>query len=125
MHGNAPKYTQAALGRFRAVLLKLLFDGPSDAGFGVCYNLNTELLAMHEFEHGVVGYNFVSDEAEEWPHAMRSDVGRLLDFFVPETLGRGIWEGDNLKMRQNLIQYLLGRVAHHEAMLRGGVALAG
>lgn len=124
MQNDALKYTQAELGRFRKGLLKLLQDGPHNAGYGVCYNLNCELRAMPEFEWGVA-YDFVADEAEAWPHALRSDVGELLDWFVPETHGQGLWEGENLKMRQNLIQYLLGRVAHHEAMLRGGVALAG
>lgn len=124
MQSNAPKYTQEALGRFRKGLLNLLQDGPAEVGFGVCRNLNTELSTMPEFVWGV-GYDFVSDEAEEWPHAMRNDAGELLDWFVPKTHGHGLWEGDNLKMRQNLLQYLLGRVAHHEAMLRGGVALAG
>lgn len=124
MQSNAPKYTQAALGRFRAGLLKLLQDGPSDAEFGVCYNLNAELRAMPEFEWGAA-YDFVADEADGWPHALRGEWGALLDWFVPETPEHGLWEGENLKMRQNLIQYLLGRVAHHEALLRGGVALAG
>ena len=124
MQNDAPKYTQAELGRFRKGLLNLLQDGPTNDRYGVCRNLNTELSAMPDFEWGV-GYDFVSDEAEEWPHALRNDAGRLLDWFVPVTPEQGIWEGENLKMRQNLIQYLLGRVAHHEALLRGGVALAG
>ena len=124
MQSNAPNYTQAELGRFRKGLLNLLQDGPTNDECGVCRNLNTQLSTMPEFAWGVA-YDFVSDEAEEWPHAMRSDSGELLDWFVPETHGQGLWEGENLKMRQNLIQYLLGRVAHHEALLRGGVALAG
>ena len=123
MQSDTQMYTQAALGRFRAGLLNLLQDGPADVKFGVCHNLNAEL-SMPEFEWGV-GYDFVHDEAEEWPHALRDYDGELLDWFVPVTPGQGVWEGENLKMRQNLIQYLLGRVAHHEALLRGGVALAG
>lgn len=125
MQSDAPKYTQAELGRFRKGLLNLLQDGPTSVGYGygVCYNLNFKLSLLPEFEWGV-GYDFVSDEAEEWPHAMRNDGGKLLDWFVPVTPEQGLWEGENLKMRQNLIQYLLGRVAHHEALLRGGVALA-
>lgn len=138
MQSNAPKYTQAALGRFRKGLLKLLQDGPSNVDYGVCYNLNTELSTMPEFVWGVA-YDFISDEAQDWPHAMRREDGMLLDYFVPYYSGvcavvdedpdpaqpREYWEGENLKMRKNLIQYLLGRVAHHEALLRGGVALAG
>lgn len=124
MQSDALKYTQAELGRFRKGLLSLLQDGPSDRVYGVCCNLNCELKTMPEFVWGV-GYDFVTDEAEEWPHAMRNDAGMLLDWFVPKTHGQGLWEGENLKMRQNLIQYLLGRVAHHEALLRGGVAPAG
>lgn len=123
MPHDALKYTQAELGRLRKGLLKLLQDGPSDAGYGVCYNLNCELRAMPEFGYGLA-YYFVANEAEEWPHALRYEDGSLHDHFVPDNGGE-LWYGENLKMRQNLIQYLLGRVAHHEAMLRGGVALAG
>ena len=138
MQNNAPKYTQAALGRFRKGLLKLLQDGPSDEDCGVCWNLKAELKTMPEFEWGEA-YDFVFYESQEWPHAMRRKDGALRDYFVPYHDGvqavlddhpysmrpRRYWEGENLKMRQNLIQYLLGRVAHHESMLRGGVALAG
>lgn len=123
MQNNEPKYTQAALGRFRKGLLKLLFDGPSYEGYGVCYNLNAELRTMPEFEYGEA-YDFVDYEAYDWPHARRCEDGSLRSYFVPKRGGK-LWHGENLKMRQNLIQYLLGRVAHHEAMLRGGVALAG
>ena len=124
MPNDALKYTQAELGRFRKGLLTLLQDGPIYDAHGVCYNLNAALGTMPEFVWGV-GYDFVSNEAVEWPHALHTDDGMLPDWFVTETPGQGMWEGENLKMRQNLIQYLLGRVAHHEAMLRGGVALAG
>lgn len=120
MPSDAPKYTQAELGAYRKALLRLLSEGPIETSMGVCYNLNKMLVypAMY------CGYDFVSEEAYGWPAAMYYDDGRLRDYFVPHTYG-GLWEGENLKMRQNLIQYLLGRVAHHEAMLRGGVALAG
>ena len=123
MQNNAPKYTQAALGRFRKGLLKLLQDGPSAGWMGVCYNLDFELSTMPGFEYGEA-YDFVDTEAAGWPHARRYEDGRLLDYFVPDQAGE-LWEGENLKMRHNLIQHLLNRVAHHEAMLRGGVALAG
>jgi len=123
MQNNGTEYTQAALGRFRKGLLKLLFDGPSNEDYGVCYNLNFELRTMPEFEWGEA-YDFVDSEAYYWPHALHDEEGSLLNYFVPDKGGE-LWRGANLKMRQNLIQYLLGRVAHHEAMLRGGVALAG
>jgi len=123
MQNNTTKYTQAALGRFRKGLLKLLFDGPSYEGYGVCYNLNAELRTMPEFEWGEA-YDFVDSEACDWPHALHDEKGCLRNYFVPDRGGE-LWHGENLKMRQSLIQYLLGRVAHHEAMLRGGVALAG
>lgn len=123
MQNNEQKYTKAALGRFRKGLLKILQDGPAYECYGVCYNLNFELRAMPEFEYGEA-YGFVGAEAYDWPHALHDDEGSLLSYFVPDHGGE-LWKGANLKMRQNLIQYLLGRVAHHEAMLRGGVALAG
>lgn len=124
MQNNAPKYTQAELGYLRKGLLKLLQDGPSDADLGVCRNLDNELRALPEFGDGEA-YDFVAEEAEEWPYAMRGYSGKLLDWFVPVTPGQGMWEGENRYMRQDLIEYLLGRVAHHEALLRGGVAIAG
>ena len=123
MQSNTPKYTQAQLGRFRKGLLKLLQDGPSYESYGVCYNLDFELRTMPEFERGEA-YDFVDAEAAGWPHARRYEDGCLLDYFVPDQAGE-LWYGENLKMRQNLIKYMLGRVAHHESMLRGGVALAG
>lgn len=121
MQSDAPKYTQAELGAYRKALLRLLSEGPTRDDKGVCYNLNVilEEPAMYR------GYDFVHAEAYDWPHALYYDDGRLRDYFVPHLSGLGLWSGDNLKMRQNLIQYLLGRVAHHESMLRGGVALAG
>lgn len=120
MQNNAPKYTQAELGTYRKALLRLLQEGPRETSKGVCYNLTLTL----EGPALCHGYDFVSDEAYDWPAALYYEDGRLRDYFVPKRTG-GLWEGENLKMRQNLIQYLLGRVAHHEAMLRGGVALAG
>lgn len=124
MQSDAPKYTQAELEGFRKGLLNLLQDGPSNVEFGVCHNLNNELRDMPEIWRGAA-YYFVAAEADGWPHAMRSDAGKLLDWFVPGTPEQGLWEGENLKMRQNLMHYLLCRVAHHEALLRGGAALAG
>lgn len=120
MPSNAPQYTQAELGAYRKALLRLLGEGPICNDKGVCYNLNI----MLEYPAIYCGYSFVSDEAVEWPHALHHEDGRLMGCFVPNA-GRELWYGENLKMRQNLIKYLLGRVAHHESMLRGGVALAG
>lgn len=117
MQNNAPKYTQAELGAYRKALLRLLSEGPTTTSKGVCYNLSMML-------EDPCGYDFVAAEAVGWPHALYFEDGRMLDYFVPKH-GPGLWKGENLKMRQNLIQYLLGRVAHHESMLRGGVALAG
>lgn len=120
MQNDTPKYTQAELGAYRKALLRLLQEGPTCDDNGVCYNLNVIL----EDPVMYCGYVFVDAEAYGWPHALYYEDGRLHDYFVPDNGGE-LWYGDNLKMRQNLIQYLLGRVAHHEAMLRGGVALAG
>lgn len=120
MPSDAPKYTQAELGAYRKALLRLLSEGPIDASKGVCYNLNI----MLEDPAMYCGYDFVAEEAVEWPHALHHEDGRLRDYFVPQHSPE-LWYGESLKMRQNLIQYLLGRVAQHEAMLRGGVALAG
>ena len=129
MPSNDQKYTQEQLGLLRKALLAILAGDECKPAFGLCCNL-TYHLHMLKFSDSicgqcVCGYAFVSDEAEEWPHAIRGEDGTLLDWFVPKTPEHGLWEGENLKMRQNLIQYLLGRVAHHEALLRGGVALAG
>ena len=122
MQSNTPKYTQAQLGRFRKGLLKLLQDGPSNVDYGVCYNLDFELRTVPEYEW-YDAYAFVDAEAAGWSHARLYEDGRFMDYFAVQDKDGELWEGENLKMRKNLIQYLLGRVAHHEAMLRGGVAL--
>lgn len=119
-----PKYSAVEIGRFRKALLGLLQEGPHNAEYGVCYNLHTSIRSAHEDARWLSGYDFVSEESVDWPHALKNEAGLLREFFVPRKVRQGLWEGENLKMRQNLIQYLLGRVAHHEAMLRGGVALA-
>lgn len=120
MQSDTPKYTQAELGAYRKALLRLMQEGPTCDDKGVCYNLNVILEEPARYS----GYYFVAAEAKDWPHALHHEDGSLMDYFVPDQGGR-FWHGDNLKLRQNLIRYLLGRVAHHEAMLRGGVALAG
>jgi len=128
MRSNAPKYTQAQLGVLRKALLAILAGDVPKPAYGLCGNLtyHTHVVEFNGRTCGwsVGGYEFVAEEAKEWPHAIRGEDGELRDWFVPLTRGQGMWEGENLKRRQNLIQYLLGRVAHHEAMLRGGVALA-
>lgn len=126
MQSKAPKYNQAELGAVRKALLAILGGDIPKPHFGLCCNLNSLLWLVH-FAGGpsVDGYGFVAEESQDWPHAIRHEDGTLLNWFVPRNPVESLWEGDNLKMRQNLIQYLLGRVAHHESMLRGGVALAG
>lgn len=116
MQSNTPRYTQEQLAAFRKALLSILNNGPIYESYGLCMNLDSAKAD---------GYAFVSNEARDWPHALRREDGNLCDWFVPRDRACGLWEGANMKMRQTLIQYLLGRVAHHEAMLRGGVALAG
>lgn len=124
-------YSQAQLGALRAALLDIIANGPGREGFGLCYNL-TYHPHIDAYNYQIEGENpphldgdeFVEAEAQDWPHARKNEHGKLLDWFVPRNPLQGIWEGDNLKMRQNLIQYLLGRVAHHESLLRGGIALA-
>lgn len=120
-------YSQAQLGALRKALYAILDDGPSRGDFGLCYNLtyHPHVVAYNcENPQHLEGYEFVEAEAQDWPHARKNEHGTLLDWFVPRTPLQGMWEGDNLKMRQNLIQYLLGRVAHHGSLLRGGIALA-
>lgn len=119
-----PKYSAVEIGQYRKALLELLQGGPLVACYGVCSNISRILSNWNNDGAWLSGYEFVAEESVDWPHAIKNEVGILSDFFVPHNVHHGLWEGDNLKMRQNLIKYLLGRVAHHEAMLRGGVALA-
>ena len=126
MQGDTKKYNQAELGAVREALLAILGGYIPEPHFGLCCNLHSLLRQVH-FDGGpnVDGYTFVAEESQDWPHAIRREDGTLPDWFVPGNPVESLWDGENLKMRQNLIQYLLGMVAHHEAMLRGGVALAG
>ena len=127
------KYNAEQLGALRKALLCILTNGAWLVPFGLCCNLtyhkvvldynyggSSELYAAH-----IDGYDFVDTESIDWPHAMKDRTGKLCARFVPHNPGEGLWEGGNLEMRQNLIKYLLGRLAHHESLLRGGVALAG
>lgn len=122
-------YEQGQLDALRAALQDLLKDGPADKACGVCRNLH-----YHEALRGytgryIDGYDFIENEAFDWPHALKhadeDGAPTLLPYFVPGDGCYALWDGQNLEMRQNLLRYLLGRVAHHEAELRGGVALAG
>lgn len=126
MPSDATKYTQAELGAVRKALLAILGGDITEPRLGLCCNLHSLLWTVY-YDGGpnVDGYTFVAEESQDWPHAIRREDGTLPDWFVPQNPVESLWEGENLKRRQNLIKYLLGRVAHHESMLRGGVALAG
>lgn len=124
------KYNAEQLGVLRKVLLCILTNGATLEQFGLCCNLtHHKMMVDYNYEvrgaEHIDGYDFVATESIDWPHAMKDGDGKLCAWFVPYNPGEGLWESDNLKMRQNLIQYLLGRLAHHESLLRGGVALAG
>lgn len=108
---SMPKYTQKYLATFRKALLTLLHSGPIDPYYGVCQNLDTLVR-----KPGYSGYAFVTDEAVNWPHALKYEDGMLCPYFVPDT--PELWAGEGLELRKDLIQYLLGRVAHHEELLK-------
>lgn len=125
------KYNAEQLGALRKALLCILTNGATREPFGLCCNLMYHKVILdynangREYTDHIDGYDFVATESIDWPHAKKEGDGRLCAWFVPYNPGEGFWEGGNLEMRQNLIQYLLGRVAHHESLRRGGVALAG
>ena len=101
-----PKYTLDELARVRAALLRLLSGDIMRPDLGVCGNLH----CMLERDPG--GYSFVQVAAVGWPHATYGDD--YYGYFVPHVDSYGLWEGVNLEMRKDLIQYLLGAVTRFE-----------
>jgi len=120
-----PKYSLEEIEALRKALLGLLATGPTNSGYGVCHNLQArpELSRRILNEEGVFeyfdAYSFVAKESIGWPHHNGDGA-----YFITRTEHFGLWEDENGERRVNLIHYLLGRVAWHEASHRGGVALA-
>lgn len=77
---------------------------------GVCGNLSS--LARRS---AIDAYEFVHENAADWTHAMYwgddDGVGYIAgtpkDFFVPDVEGVGKWEGANLDLRLDLIEFLI------------------
>lgn len=76
---------------------------------GVCSNLDT--LVGRQWD----AYEFVRQHADDWTHAMYWGddegvgylAGTLKDYFVPDVLGVPKWEGANLDLRLDLIEFLI------------------
>lgn len=77
--------------------------------FGVCGNLASLARPVDDV------YTFVHENAADWPHAMYWGddegvpdlAGTLKDCFVPDVEGVGLWEGANLDLRLDLIEFLI------------------
>ena len=76
---------------------------------GVCGNLDSLV------RYPTDAYEFVREYADDWAHAMHwgddegvgSLAGTLKDYFVPHTSGYSFWEGPNLDLRLDLIEFLI------------------
>lgn len=76
---------------------------------GVCGNLDS--LVCYPTD----AYEFVREYAYDWTHAMYWGdddgvgylAGTLKDYFVPDGEGVGRWEGANLDLRLELIEFLI------------------
>lgn len=74
---------------------------------GVCANLDT--IGEGHWD----AYDFVQKHSDDWEHAMHwgDDVGalsgKLRAYFVPDVEGVGQWEGANLDLRLDLIEFLI------------------
>lgn len=108
--------TVEQVGECRRRLLALLGGGAIHTGWGVCYNL-TNFNGCDD--DTVDGYEFVHEQSDDFPGALRRDDGVIQDWFLPSTCGFGMWEGPNLEQRKALIRHLLGKLATIEAALAG------
>lgn len=80
---------------------------------GVCGNLKNVLSMMEGLCVGYLdAYQWVPEHSTEWEHAEWCDSypdepPSLMAYFVPHTPGFGMWEGPNLELRIDLIDYLI------------------
>ena len=70
---------------------------------GVCYNLmyTVDSISPHL---AVKAYIFVQEQSIGWPHHNGAN-----DNFVPDDYKYGKWEGPNLEMRLDLLDYLIAK----------------
>lgn len=80
---------------------------------GVCGNLKNVLRMGGGLCVGYLdAYQWVHEHSTEWEHAewcdsYQDELPILKTYFVPNTLGFGMWEGPNLERRIELIDHLI------------------
>lgn len=106
------KYTKEQLQAFKAAFLivkSMAEEAPDHLKYGVCFNTEELLITVSPtFGYGFT-YNAVDALAQDWPHARKSADGTLLAYFVPFVQGYGFWQGPNLEMRLDLLDYLIAK----------------
>ena len=88
-----------------AAVQNVLVNSPHLRRFGVCGNVDLATRGA-----GVCGYEAMRFFSESWPHAVPG--GRWLDqaYFIPDQLGVGKWEGQNLRMRIDFMEHVIREI---------------
>lgn len=78
---------------------------------GVCYNADEYLTGIGQKEANDSSvYEAINVLAKYWPHARKfPGFDQPFAYFVPFTRSYGFWEGPNLKMRLDLLDYLIAK----------------
>lgn len=79
--------------------------------YGVCYNADEYLTSIGQKEaNDSRVYEAINVLASHWPHARKfPESYHLYAYFVPFTRSYGRWEGPNLEMRLDLLDYLIAK----------------
>lgn len=85
--------------------LKQIKQDRVDENFGICFNLS-DLTERKYKQLEYKGYDIVEEFSKEWKHHSGN-----VAYPVPRShLGEDLWEGDQLKYRLDLIDYIIGQL---------------
>ena len=86
---------------------------PELLSWGVCYNADEYLMGLGQKEANVCSvyvYEAINVLAKYWLHARKfTGSDQLFAYFVPDDCKYGKWEGPNLEMRLDLLDYLIAK----------------
>lgn len=86
-------------------LIQLRTSGPVIGAAGICGNLDELTCFIDDTAYGAVAHY-----AKAWPKALRNHNDQLFNWFVPEHTHFPMWEGPNLSLRNDLLDYLIEQV---------------
>ena len=107
-------YSKEALQMYKEAFLVVkdkALTCPELLSWGVCYNAEEYLMGLGQKEANACSvYEAINVLAKYWPHARKfPESDHLYAYFVPFTRSYGRWEGPNLEMRLDLLDYLIAK----------------